>query len=308
MLSFAFKSRIDGEGSMRRFLACLVAHFLVPLAAAAPIHDATKKGDAAAIVATLDAGADVNEVDGVTALYIASGDGNVEVVSLLIERGADVNLPVKWGTPLYAAALRGHAETVKLLLDHGAKPDQSSKPLLPLHVAAEAGCLPCVSFLVEAGTNVNALAPGRIPAIHFAKSKGHEDVVKYLSNHGARPPDLAPISPRLASASLSSGKEIFVRTCAACHISAPGAGNNARLNLWGVVGRSKASASDFKYSTSLKEAGGTWTFEDLNAWISGPALYFPGTDMNFEGFEDEEQRADVIAYLRILSDQPAPLP
>lgn len=294
---------------MRWCLACLVAQFaFVPPAWAAPIHDAAMKGDVAAVAAALDAGADVNEVDGVTALYVASKDGDIEVVSLLLERGADANLPVRWGTPLYVAALRGHADIVKLLLDHGAKPDQPSKSLMPLHVAAETGCLPCVSLLVEAGADVNALTSGRAPAIHLARRKGHEDVVKYLSSHGARPPDLAPISPRLASANLDAGKEIFVRSCAACHASAPGAVERARLNLWGVVGRVKASASDFHYSASLRKAGGTWTFEDLNAWIYGPASYFPGTDMIFEGLEDENQRVDVIAYLRTLSDQPEPLP
>jgi cytochrome c len=294
---------------MRWCVGCLVASFILVLpAGAAPIHDATKKGDVAAIGAVLDAGADVNEVDVVTALYIASDDGNVKVASLLIDRGADVNLPARWGTPLYVAALRGHAEIVKLLLDHGAKPDQVWKSLLPLHVAAQTGCLTCVSLLVEAGADVNALTSLRMPAIHFAKFNGHENVVKYLSNHGARPPDLAPISARLGSADPGSGKEIYVRKCAACHFSAPGVVANPRPNLWGVVGRRKASANDFPYSPALREAGGIWTYEDLNAWISGPALYFPGTDMNFEGIEDEKQRADVIAFLRTLSDQPESLP
>jgi cytochrome c len=155
--------------SMRWCVGCLVATFiLMPPAGAAPIHDATNKGDVAAIAAVLDAGADVNEVDIVTALYVASNDGNVKVASLLIDRGADVNLPARWGTPLYVAALRGHAEVVKLLLDHGANPDQPSKSLLPLHAAAQTGCLTCVSLLVEAGADVNALTSLRAAAIHLA--------------------------------------------------------------------------------------------------------------------------------------------
>lgn len=294
---------------MRWCLVCLVASLtLVQPAWAGPIHDAVKKADIASIAAALDAGADVNEIDGVTALYIASNGGNVEVASLLIDRGADVNLPARWGTPLYAAALRGHADIVKLLLDHGAKVDQPSKSRLPLHAAAEAGCLPCVSFLVEAGADVNALAAGRMPAIHFAKLGAHEDVVEYLRDHGARPPDLSPIAPLLASASLDAGKKIFVGTCAGCHVSAPGRMESGHPNLWDVVGRAKASVPGTEFSASLRQAGGIWTFEDLNAWISGPALYFPGTGMTFEGLRDEKQRAEVIAYLRTLSDRPEPLP
>jgi cytochrome c len=107
---------------------------------------------------------------------------------------------------------------------------------------------------------------------------------------------------------VESGKEIFHRTCVSCHFAAPGVKNPKRPNLWGIVGRRKASESDAQYSSVLKEAGGRWTFEELNSFISNPALTLPGTDMTFAGLQDEKQRADVIAYLRTLSDTPSPLP
>jgi cytochrome c len=276
---------------------------------AAAIHDATKKGDIEAIAAALDSGADVNESDGgTTALYIATAVGNLEAVRLLIERGADVNLPAKWGTPLYAAAKFGQAEIVDLLLVSGAKPDVATRSQTALHAAADNGCFACVVHLVEAGADVNALSSERSPPIHLAKRNDHENIVQFLRDHGAEKPVVPPISARLAKADPGMGKEIFDQRCHQCHISeARGKIRNAP-NLWGIVGREKASDVNFKYSHALKEEIGTWTFEALNAFISDPARITPGTLMAFAGLQNEKQRADVITYLRTLSDTPVPLP
>ncbi|BCG80205.1 ankyrin repeat domain-containing protein [Mesorhizobium sp. 113-3-3] len=282
--------------------------FTLP-AQASNLGDLVRNGDVAGVTSALDNGAAINEIDGVTALYIACEGGNVELAKLLIKRGADVNLPVSWQrTPLYAANKAGHADIVKLLLDNEANPNQLAKSQTPLHVAAENGCLQCVIHLVDAGAEVNALTSNGNPPIHLAKLSGHEDIVAYLRSHGAGRPALAPISARLASADAESGKEIFGRTCGVCHLAAPGVKVSKKANLWGIVGRRKASQNDVEYSTSLKEAGGDWTFEELNFFISNPAFTLPGTDMIFPGLQDENQRADLIAYLRTLSDTPLPLP
>ncbi|MDX8433422.1 ankyrin repeat domain-containing protein [Mesorhizobium abyssinicae] len=272
------------------------------------LNDLVKKGDVAAVASALDKGAAINEIDGVTALYIACEKGNVELAQLLIKRGADVSLPVSWQrTPLYAANKGGYADIVKLLLDNGADPNQVAKAQTPLHVAAENGCLQCVIHLVDAGAAVNALTSNGSPPIHLAKLSGHDDVVAYLRSHGASRPAIAPISARLASANAESGKELFGKTCGTCHLVVPGV-KNPKPNLWGIVGRPKASQGDVEYSSSLKDAGGDWTFEELNLFISNPALALPGTDMLFPGLQDEKRRADLIAYLRTLSDTPLPLP
>ncbi|WP_395450012.1 ankyrin repeat domain-containing protein [Aminobacter sp. UC22_36] len=297
------------KGRMWLIGASWVLWLLALPAQASDLGDLVRNADVAAVTSALDRGAAINEIDGVTALYIACEVGNVELAKLLINRGADVNLPVSWQrTPLYAANKAGHADVVKLLLDNGANPNQVAKAQTPLHVAAENGCLQCVIYLVDAGADVNALTSNGSPAIHLAKLSGHDDVVAYLHGHGAGRPAIAPISARLASANAGSGKEIFDKTCGACHLSAPGVKVPGRANLWGIVGRRKASESDVKYSSSLKDAGGNWTFEELNFFISNPALTLPGTDMTFPGLQDEKQRADLIAYLRTMSDTPLPLP
>jgi len=283
--------------------------FAVP-ARASNLTDLAQSGDLAAVAAALDGGADVNEVDGVTALYIAVEAGNIELTKLLIDRGADVNLPVKFKrTPLYGAVFGGFPDLVKLLLDSGADPMQPAKSQTVLHVAANNGCLQCAIHLVEAGAEVNALTVNGIPPIHFAIRNGKDEVAAYLRDHGAAPPNDAPISPKLASANVDAGEALFGRKCGECHLKVAGEMNPDRPNLWGIVGRAKGSDSGVrKYTDVMLAAGGTWTFEDLNSFIAHPAQTLPGTEMSFEGLPDEQQRAEIIAYLRTLSDAPVPLP
>jgi cytochrome c len=283
---------------------------LVLPARASNLTDLAQSGDLAAVAGALDSGADVNEVDGVSALYVAVEAGNIELAKLLIDRGADVNLPVKFKrTPLYAAVFGGFPDLVKLLLDSGADPMQLAKSQTVLHVAADNGCLQCVTYLVQAGAEVNALTVNGIPPIHFAIRNGHDDVAAYLREHGAAPPDDAPISSKLASANIDAGGALFVKICGECHLNVAGEENPDRPNLWGIVGRAKGSdAGVRKYTAVMLAAGGTWTFEELNSFIAHPAQTLPGTEMSFEGLPDEGQRADLIAYLRTLSNNPEPLP
>ena len=79
-------------------------------------------------------------------------------------------------------------------------------------------------------------------------------------------------------------------------------------NLWGVVGRPKASEPGFAYSEQLKAKGGAWTIDDLNQFITNPKAFVTGTKMTFPGDDHARERADIIDYLNSLSDNPAPLP
>ena len=58
----------------------------------------------------------------------------------------------------------------------------------------------------------------------------------------------------------------------------------------------------------MKAKGGTWTYDDLNQFITNPKGFVPGTAMGFAGVTKDSERADIIAYLRTLSDNPVPLP
>jgi len=75
-----------------------------------------------------------------------------------------------------------------------------------------------------------------------------------------------------------------------------------------VLGAPHGHVEGFNYTAGLKGKQGPWTYEELNEWLHKPAAYVPGTRMAFAGINSDKQRADVIAYLRTLSDSPLPLP
>jgi cytochrome c len=112
----------------------------------------------------------------------------------------------------------------------------------------------------------------------------------------------------LKSASADNGEVVFKR-CAACHTGDKGGQPRVGPNLWGIVGRDRASSATFpRYSAAMKSKGGKWDFESLANYVHDPKGYIPGNQMSFAGVKDNQELADVLAYLRTLSDSPAPLP
>jgi cytochrome c len=116
-----------------------------------------------------------------------------------------------------------------------------------------------------------------------------------------------PIEQLLANADVGRG-ENSAKKCAACHTFNKGGRPLVGPNLWGVVGRPKAAQEGFNYSAAEKAKGGNWTIDELNQFITNPRAYIPGTNMTFAGIPRGSERADIIAYLNSLSDNPAPLP
>lgn len=116
-----------------------------------------------------------------------------------------------------------------------------------------------------------------------------------------------PIETLLASASVERGQTL-TKVCSSCHNFQKGGPNAIGPNLFGVVGRERGTAPGFAYSDAMKGKGGEWTLDDLNRFLTSPKEFVPGTKMNFPGFPRGNQRADVIAYLNSLSDNPKPLP
>jgi len=71
--------------------------------------------------------------------------------------------------------------------------------------------------------------------------------------------------------------------------------------------RKKASV-DFSYSAAFQALDGEWDYDALNHFLYAPTDYAPGTKMSFRGVRKDEDRANLIAYLRTLSTNPAPQP
>jgi cytochrome c len=122
-------------------------------------------------------------------------------------------------------------------------------------------------------------------------------------------PTLEPIGPLLASANVENGAAAARRACASCHSFNEGGRNGVGPNLWGIVNANHARVDGFNYSAANRAlADKPWDYEALNAFIAAPARAMPGTRMAFAGISNTQQRADIIAYLRSLSANPAPLP
>ena len=124
----------------------------------------------------------------------------------------------------------------------------------------------------------------------------------------ATPAPLPPIGPLLAKADPTAGAGDVKKLCSACHNYVEGAGAKVGPDLYGVVGRERASVAGFEYSAALKSKTGKWTYDTLNEWLHKPRAFAPGTKMAFAGIDDDHERADVIDFLHTLSHTPEPLP
>jgi cytochrome c len=128
---------------------------------------------------------------------------------------------------------------------------------------------------------------------------------------GAAEAPATPIAKLLASADAAKGETVFEK-CTSCHSGEKGGPNKVGPDLYGVVGRPIASHEGFSYSAGMKDfsKGGAekWDYDHLSYFIEAPKKHVPGTAMGFAGIKKETERADLIAYLRTLSDSPVPLP
>ena len=119
--------------------------------------------------------------------------------------------------------------------------------------------------------------------------------------------EAVPLATLLASASVEKGRKV-ARKCSACHSFESGGANKIGPPLYNIVGRAKAAVDGFGYSSAITGIGGEWSFGNLDGFLAAPKKWLPGTSMAFAGIRKPEQRADLIAYLRSLSDSPVPLP
>ncbi|MEE8438515.1 MAG: c-type cytochrome, partial [Micropepsaceae bacterium] len=101
--------------------------------------------------------------------------------------------------------------------------------------------------------------------------------------------------------------QMIAEPCAFCHNWEEGGGNLIGPNLYGVVEGAKASVEGFNYSPAFQTLNGAWTYAELFAFLEQPSLYAPGTIMAFAGISGEQDRLDLIAYMRSWSANPEPI-
>ena len=119
----------------------------------------------------------------------------------------------------------------------------------------------------------------------------------------------AAIEPGLdiAHGDVAHGKQVAAR-CQQCHDLTKGGPNLIGPNLWDVVNRPRASHPGYDYSSAMSAKHDPWTYANLFGYLKQPQMMVPGTKMTFAGLPSTKDRNDLIAYLRTLSDKPAPLP
>lgn len=128
---------------------------------------------------------------------------------------------------------------------------------------------------------------------------------------GAAAAAATPVAELLAKADATKGAATTKAACGVCHNFEQGAGVKQGPTLYGIVNRAIASTPGFAYSSSLAEKAKTdktWSFEALNAFIANPKGYANNTKMAYAGEKNEGRRGDILAYLRSLDANPAPLP
>lgn len=121
----------------------------------------------------------------------------------------------------------------------------------------------------------------------------------YTFFRSANPQNAKDLSRFLADAAPDAvhGRQLFDERCSSCHALD---GNKVGPMLGGVVGRRAGSAAGYQYSAALKDAGLTWSADNLDRWLTDPRAFIPGTKMPVRVL-DAPSRRDLVAYLQKVS-------
>lgn len=121
--------------------------------------------------------------------------------------------------------------------------------------------------------------------------------VQVAEDAGGSAEAAVPIASLLPTADAAKGGEVF-KKCAACHTATQGGANGIGPNLYGTLGEGIGQGKGgFAFSDALKAVGGKWDFDKMNAWLTSPRKFAPGTKMTFAGLSNPQDRANLILYL-----------
>ncbi|HEY5280925.1 MAG TPA: c-type cytochrome, partial [Pseudolabrys sp.] len=129
------------------------------------------------------------------------------------------------------------------------------------------------------------IGSGALFAEHKPAKPGYVIAVKTV-NEGSKAEAKAPAKPigvLLASANVDKGKST-ARQCQACHTFEKGGPNRVGPNLYNIVEDERGKdRGGFNFTSAMKQKGGTWTYDELNKFLTNPRGYIPGTAMTFAG-------------------------
>jgi cytochrome c len=163
--------------------------------------------------------------------------------------------------------------------------------------------------LKAAGYVVDMSAAPAVASTDAAAAKPDANAPAAAATQQAVAPDVAPIADRLKAADAAAGEKT-AKVCTACHSFADTGANKVGPGLWELVNRKPGTHEGFKYSPAMVTFGEThtWDYATLDVYLTNPKAEVPGNKMAFAGVKKPGDRANLIAYLRSLSANPAPLP
>lgn len=138
------------------------------------------------------------------------------------------------------------------------------------------------------------------PGGHHEEKRGYSiEVVEDAGAGGAPAAAAGPgdISALLPTADIAAGADYFSKKCSTCHTIEKGEPAKVGPNLYGVLGGPRAHMAGFAYSDAMKNAGGKWGWDEMNAFQWNPKKAIPGTIMAYAGNKKDQERANLIAYL-----------
>src|SRR5258708_22890506 len=159
-------------------------------ARATPLHYATFCGMAdIATFLIVEHSQDVNacgiDIDGETPLHVASNQGDVELVQVLLEHGADIEAQDDYGsTPIHLASFFGEVELVQVLLEHGAEIEaRDNRRCTPIHLASDCGDVELVQLFLKQGADAEARDEDDGNPLETAMCERHVEIVRVLLEH-----------------------------------------------------------------------------------------------------------------------------
>ena len=105
---------------------------------------------------------------------------------------------------------------------------------------------------------------------------------------------LMPGTTRAADS--EAGQKAFAR-CKICHAVETGARSAVGPNLHGIFGRKAGALDGFSYSAAMKNSGIVWDDESMSKYLRDPRGSMPGNKMAFPGVKNDEEMANLLAYL-----------
>ncbi|MDA8000838.1 MAG: cytochrome c family protein [Alphaproteobacteria bacterium] len=167
-------------------------------------------------------------------------------------------------------------------------------------------------------SGITAMLAGFVSEVVFGHHEPAEDaypIAATLADTAVAVVEAVPLTrdeilALIAGADAMKGERV-AKKCVSCHTFTQGGKAGIGPNLWNVVNQPVARFDEFEYSNAFEDfadAGdAVWDYESLFHFFEAPRKYIKGTKMSFIGLSKEQDRADVIEYLRQLSDSPAPI-